>query len=179
MELVLGQIPQAIYFSLFLIFTKQLKEKRLLFIALMIIGYIGLTRIFYFDVLLNITHVALVYITLKFLYKEQVRVTDVVTFFVSVWLLAFVNIIMFIAFSSFIGESFGIIANAILLILVWLLRNKLPKIEIFYNKFWNRHNEPKMIKSVSVRGGVAIMINVIFYIAYLWLLYGIYINTRG
>ena len=29
MELFLGQIPEAIYFALFMIFTKNLKEKRL------------------------------------------------------------------------------------------------------------------------------------------------------
>ena len=39
-ELLLGQIPEAIHFALFMIFTKQLKEKRVLFVLLMIIEYL-------------------------------------------------------------------------------------------------------------------------------------------
>lgn len=37
--LLVAQIPEAIYFSLFMIYTKRLKEKRLLYTALMVIAY--------------------------------------------------------------------------------------------------------------------------------------------
>lgn len=40
LEVILGQVPEAIYFSLFMIYTKQLKEKRILFIVLMIVEYL-------------------------------------------------------------------------------------------------------------------------------------------
>ena len=33
-QLLLGQIPEAIYFALFMIFTKQLKEKRIINISI-------------------------------------------------------------------------------------------------------------------------------------------------
>ena len=45
LELMLGQIPEAIYFALFIILTKELKEKRILFIILMIIEYILLKQV--------------------------------------------------------------------------------------------------------------------------------------
>ena len=40
LELFLGQIPEAIYFSLFMIYAKDLKEKRILFTILMIAEYL-------------------------------------------------------------------------------------------------------------------------------------------
>lgn len=36
LEIFLGQIPEAIYFALFMIFAKDLKEKRILYILLMV-----------------------------------------------------------------------------------------------------------------------------------------------
>ena len=35
-QLLLGQIPEAIYFALFMILVKNIKEKRILFIILML-----------------------------------------------------------------------------------------------------------------------------------------------
>ena len=49
-ELFLGQIPEAVYFALFLIFTKNLKEKRVLFIILMIGEYLLLKSFIHFDI---------------------------------------------------------------------------------------------------------------------------------
>ena len=46
LELFLGQIPEAIFFSLFMIYTKRLKEKRILFTVLMTIEYLLLKAFF-------------------------------------------------------------------------------------------------------------------------------------
>ena len=40
LELIIGQIPEAIYFALFMIYAKGLKEKRILFTVLMVNRYI-------------------------------------------------------------------------------------------------------------------------------------------
>ena len=40
LELLIGQIPEAIFFALFMIYAKGLKEKRILFIVLMIVEYL-------------------------------------------------------------------------------------------------------------------------------------------
>ena len=48
LQLLLGQIPEAIYFALFMIFTKRLDKKQILFTVLMIIEYI-LLFIFYYN----------------------------------------------------------------------------------------------------------------------------------
>ena len=40
LEIILGQIPEAVYFAVFMILVKELKEKRFLFIISMIIEYL-------------------------------------------------------------------------------------------------------------------------------------------
>lgn len=50
LEILLGQIPEAVYFSLFLIFTKEIKEKRILFTSLMIIEYLLLLYVFPYSI---------------------------------------------------------------------------------------------------------------------------------
>lgn len=44
-EILLGQIPEAIYFAVFMIFAKRLTEKRLLYVTLMIVE-IGWLKMF-------------------------------------------------------------------------------------------------------------------------------------
>ena len=50
LELLLGQIPEAIYFALFMIFTKELKSKRFLYVALMIAEYLLLKHFIEFSI---------------------------------------------------------------------------------------------------------------------------------
>ena len=49
-QILLGQIPEAIYFALFLIYSKNIKNKRLLFIILMIVEYIILKQFIHFNI---------------------------------------------------------------------------------------------------------------------------------
>ena len=59
LEIFLGQIPEAIYFALFMIFAKDLKEKRILYILLMVIEYLLLKHFIKYNIrtikLYNIT----------------------------------------------------------------------------------------------------------------------------
>ena len=56
LELFIGQIPEAIYFALFIIVGKNLKKKRFLFTALMILEYFILTRIFVYNIYLQVLY---------------------------------------------------------------------------------------------------------------------------
>lgn len=99
-ELFLGQIPEAIYFALFLIFTKSLKTKRTVFVTLMILAYVILKQFIHFNVWFQVDYTILTFCILKFLYKEHAQVTDVFTFgLASLWLI-------FISFISYVLISF-------------------------------------------------------------------------
>ena len=75
MELLLGQIPEALYFALFIIFAKQIKEKRILFTVLMVFEYLLAKYTFQYSVMFHISYIALIYLLLKILYKEKAQIT--------------------------------------------------------------------------------------------------------
>ena len=95
--LLLGQIPEAIYFALFMIFTKQLKEKRLLFTILMVVDYAILLNLLMYNIWSQIIYIFLTYINLKILYKDEAQITDIFTF-----MIASIIIMALSAFSYFI-----------------------------------------------------------------------------
>ena len=92
-ELFLGQIPEAIYFALFLIFVKRFKEKRILFIVLMILEYLLLKSFIHFDVWFQIGYTIMTFLTLKVLYKNKAQVTDIFTFGIASIVLMAISII--------------------------------------------------------------------------------------
>ena len=82
LELFLGQIQEAIYFALFMIYAKNLKTKRLLYTILMTLEYVLLTRIIYYNLWFQVLYTFLTYAILKILYKEKAQITDIFTFMI-------------------------------------------------------------------------------------------------
>lgn len=60
LELIIGQIPEAIFFSLFMIYAKGLKEKRILFTVLMVVEYLLIKHFISFDICFQIAYTALI-----------------------------------------------------------------------------------------------------------------------
>lgn len=60
-QLILGQIPEAIYFALFMIVTKELKSKRTLFVLLMILEYMLLKHTFVYSIWFHVLYFILSY----------------------------------------------------------------------------------------------------------------------
>ena len=72
LEILLGQIPEAIFLSLFMIFTKSLHTKRFLFIIITIIEYLIWMGIFPYSWYFHIGLMVSIFLTLKILYKEKI-----------------------------------------------------------------------------------------------------------
>lgn len=169
---ILGCILQPLYLCLFMIFVKNIKSKRLIFILISIIDYFVIQNIVKFNVSINADLIYLIffYVIMKFLYKEKSRITDLVTYIISFLLMGIFSIIFVLIFGF---QIITIIFSVLTLItIIILIRNKLNNIEKFYNKFWNRHNF-KTIKSVTIRGFSATLTIITFVILHLWLIYGI------
>ena len=136
LELLLGQIPEAVYFSLFMIFTKQLKEKRLLFTIIMILEYVLIQRVIHFNIWLHIIYTIFVYLILKLLYKDKAQVTDIFTFTISSILLILIDIPLYFGIAMITDKYiiFVIIERIAMFTTLFLLKNKLPKIQSLYKK---------------------------------------------
>ena len=179
-EMLFGQIPEAIYFALFMIFTKQLKEKRILFIVLMTIEYLIIQKLIHFDIWLQIIYTAFVFIILKILYKEKAQITDIFTFTISSILLIILDLILYFTIGKLTNNYilFAVIDKIVLLCVLFLIKNKLPKIQTLYKKLWNRNdNTKKKMKTTTFRSLNIVIFNITFYIINLGMIYCIYQNS--
>ena len=176
LELIIGQIPEAIYFALFMIYAKGLKDKRILFTVLMVSEYILLTRFLIYNIWFQILYTSITFLILKVLYKEKAQVTDIFTFTIGSIILIITSIICFIL-SSQNAMIASIINRPILFIFLILFNYKLNKIQKIYKFFWNRNDKiKKKIKSTTFRCINIIIFNISFYVLNIVMLYCIFLK---
>ena len=176
LEVLLGQIPEAIYFSLFMIFAKGLKEKRILFTILMIIEYLLLKQFIKFNVLFQILYTFMSYIILKILYKEKSQIIDIFTFTIGSIILIISSIISFMLSNKNLIIA-SIINRLFLFIFIISLNHKISKIQEIYKTLWNRNDFiKKKIKSTTFRCINLIIFNLSFYILNIIMLYCIFLK---
>lgn len=179
LEIVLGQIPEAVYFALFMILTKKLKSKRILYIVLMIIEYLLLKSFIKYNVWFQIAYTIIQFIILKVLYKEKAQITDIFTFTIaSIILIVSCVTLYFIVWATINNYIVYVILNRIVLLLFLLLfRNKLSKIQNMYKRLWNRNDKVKTrMKSTTFRAFNIVIFNVMFYIINLGMIFMIIQN---
>lgn len=175
LQLLLGQIPEAIFFALFMIYAKGLKEKRILFTVLMIVEYLLLKYSFKYNWLFQIGYMITTFLTLKVLYKEKSQITDVFILLISYIFMIIVSIISYFIIDNYIIAC--ILNRFLLFIPILLLNNKLNKIQLIYKKLWNRNyiNKTK-IKSTTFRCINLFIFNSIYFIINCGMIYAIYYN---
>lgn len=179
LQLLIGQIPEAIFFSLFLIFTKQLKEKRMLFIALMLIEYLVLKHFIAFNLWFQILYTIAMFLILKMLYKEKAQITDIFTFMFASISMIIVTVILYFGVGIFVKDYviLAVISRFILFGLLFTFKNKLPKIQSMYKLMWNRNDKKKKpIKSATFRCINVIAFNAMFYILNIFIILAV--NTK-
>lgn len=167
--LILEKVFEAIYFSLFLICGKNIKEKRLLFISIMIFEYFALKHFMHFNVCFHLIYTFMSFINLKVLYKEKAQITDIFLFMAASVILIFFDSISYLIFVRGIKERYFIgicMCRLSVLTFLFLFKNK---INLCYNKYckhWNRkknNNESASIKSLTLRNISIIVFNLMFY----------------
>ena len=82
---ILGLILQPLYTCLFILFTKEIKNRRIYFIIMTIIDYIIVqnTLTFRYGIVADLIYVVLMYLNLKILYNNKARITDLTTYIIS------------------------------------------------------------------------------------------------
>lgn len=180
LELLLGQIPEAIYFALFMIFTKELKSKRILYIVLMIAEYLLLKHFIEFSIWFQIAYTVVQFIILKVLYKEKAQITDIFTFCISSVCLMLINAILFFTVYKYTSNYilYVIIDRIGLFLFLLCFNNKLYKIQGLYKLLWNRNdNKKKPIKSTTFRCINLVIFNTMFYVLNMGMIYCIYLRN--
>lgn len=181
LEILIGQIPEAIYFSLFMIFAKNLKSKRILFTLLMVIEYLLCLNSMPYDMVSHVLFFIMSYLTLKILYKEKSQIIDIFTLGIASIVLIIINLILYFSIYNIINNYivYVTIDRIFLFIFVFLLKNKLNFIQNIYKKYWNRNDKiKKKMKSTTFRCLNLVFFNLMFYIINIAMLYCIYVNSK-
>ena len=164
--ILLGLVPEVLYFTLFLIYTKNLKEKRIKLFALISIAYILCIMISQYKTLYYISFIAIVYIILKILFKEKAQIIDIFAFSISSIYLTLLASISFMMFTDDLSNYWALYTiSRILLFVPFIFRKKFNIIYKKYCKLWNRNDKEKRpIKSITLRNISLIIVNVTIFI---------------
>lgn len=153
LEIILGQLPEAVYFAIFMILVKGLKEKRFIFIISMIIEYLLVLNILPYSIWSYVLYFVLSFLLLKILYKDKSNVTDIFTMGVTSVTVIIVSIFSYFVISLFTTNIIvGNLCQKIILFFIMLVcKSYLPKINNIYKRLWNRGKHSYKMKSTTFR----------------------------
>lgn len=147
LRLISAKLLEPLYFSLFLIIGKDLKERRILFTSIMIFEYIILTNIIEFNAALQFCYTFMTYLTLKVLYKEKAQITDVFLFTAASIILiissAFFYLIILYTIKVYM---ITLILNRIFIFtFIYFMRKNIRNYYVKFYSLWNRRHNTKKI----------------------------------
>lgn len=172
-NVILGPVTDIIYFTLFIIYSKNIKEKRLSLLMCISGIYIMCIMISKYNIFYYLMFYILCFGALKLLYKEKAQLIDI---FLILFMSLYVSLISTIAF-KFVDADYSnyymlAIIDKILLFIPLIFKNKLNIIYKKYYKLWNRNdNEKRFIKSITLRNISLICLNCFLFISNLMFLY--------
>lgn len=166
-ELLFGQIFEAIYFSIFIILAKNIKEKRFIFISLMICEYVIIFNLFPYSIWSHILFFILYYVLMKILYKDKCQIIDMFILAIASLILMLSCIILYfiVNYTIYSFTAYFILNRLFLIGILLIFKNKLNKIQEIYKVYWNRNDKiKKKIKSATFRSLNLVIFNFMFYI---------------
>lgn len=179
--LLLEKVCEAVYFSLFLIIGKNIKNKRLLLIGIMIFEYLALKHFLYYNVWFQLAYTFMSFVNLKVLYREKAQVTDIFLFMVASIILILLSAFTYItAMHTYKSYHISLIFNRVLIFgIIFIFRNFIKANYKSFCSLWNRHNNPNKIRSLTLRNISIIIFNLMFWLINFGLAITIYMGERG
>lgn len=166
LSILLGMIPEGLFFTLFLIYTKNLKDKRIKLFLLISLAYILCMFINRYKIIYYIFFIIFIYIILKYLYKNKTQIIDIFVISIIYLYLTLISVICF----SFVKEELNnywiaMIINRLMLIIPFIFKNKFNFWYKRYCGLWNRNDKVKKpIKSITLRNISLIILNFLIFI---------------
>lgn len=163
-SLLIGVLPEVIYFTLFIILAKDIKErKKRLFLGIFLI-YIIFAIIFKYKLLAFWGMIIAMYLYMKILYKNT-NLIDMVTIYFASSYLTLISYIGFINFDKDLSNYYVLLAiNRLIIFLPFLGRKKFHSIYLKVKSMWNRNDTiKKPLKSITLRNIIFIFINILIF----------------
>lgn len=170
LSLLLGAIPDTLYYYLYLTRIKDIKNRRLVLFLLILAGYILFFMIIRFNLYLYLAFYVYLYLVLKFVIKKA----DITDFFLLLFIDVYCMGISAILYFSISNYFLALIISKILIFVPLIFKDKLKKLYQTYRKLWNKsNNKERKTKSITLRNISLIILNVIIVLTYLFILYTI------
>ena len=160
-SILFGLIPEVLYFTLFITYTKNIKEKRIKLFLLIGISYFLCILVQSFKILFYILLIVLIYISLKILYKEKIQIIDIFIISIAYLWIAILSTFLLILLSEDKSNYYLLyIIDRVLLFVLFIFKNKFNMLYKKYCKLWNRNDKEKRpIKSITLRNISLILLN--------------------
>lgn len=132
-SILLGVIPEVLFFTLFFIHTKDIKEKKIRLFLLIFIAHLILILLNNYKIINYIVFMFLMYFILKILYKKKTQIIDVFIINISAIYLTLIGFIC----SRFVNNNYTIYyimmgINRMLLFIPFIFKDKF---NILYKKY--------------------------------------------
>lgn len=179
----LEKVVEAIYFAMFLLIGKNIKNKKLLFIGIMVFEYLALKYFIKYNVWFQIIYTFMSFVTLKVLYKNKAQVTDIFLFTASSVVLILISILcssIVIITQIYSLYYIMLIVNRVMMFLfLFIFKDKIKRTYYKFMEHWNKHTKPNTIKSLTLRNISIIVFNISFYVINSYMIYAIITRKWG
>ena len=172
LTIFIGMLPEVLYFTIFIKYAKDIKEKKTKFFLCMTLVYVLCILISQYKTLYYVAFIFLTYLVLKLLYKNKAQITDIFLVCLAYMYLALnAFVLQFLLKEDMSNYYFITIINRITLFLPFIFKNKFNMLYDKYKSLWNRNDKIKRpIKSITLRNISIICLNVFIFIANLFLI---------
>lgn len=166
LSIIFGLVPDVLYFTLFLIFTKNLKEKRLKLFLLISISYFLCILVQMWQFIFYMLFMICIYLSLKLLYKRKTQIIDIFVIGISyLWQTILSGILLICLKNNILNYYILYVIIRIILFMPFIFKDKFNLLYKKYCKFWNRNDKEKRpIKSVTLRNISLILFNSLIFV---------------
>lgn len=171
LSLVLGLLPEIIYFVMLTTRIKNIKTKRIKLFLLLATMYILCIMLFRYKLLLYVVFIFIYYLILKILYKKEIQIIDIFFIMYQCLYLTILSFLVYLYNNDF-QYYICLVVNRILLFVPLIFTKRLQQIYYKYCLYWNRNdNIKKPIKSITLRNISILGMNLIIVLIYIISLY--------
>lgn len=160
-SIILGLLPEVLFFTLFLVSTKKLQNKRTLLFLGISIAYFLCILMQRYVLLYYVGFIILIYFILKLLYKKQTQIIDIFIISIPFIWTTLLSYFCFLFLKDDLSNYYILyILDRIILFIPFIFTKKFNKLYKSYCGLWNRNNkENRPIKSITLRNISLIIIN--------------------
>ena len=160
-SIILGLIPEVLFFTLFFIYTKNIKNKRLLLFLSIAVIYFLCVILKNYVLIYYVGFIALVYFSMKLLYRKQTQIIDVFVISIPFIWITLISYLCFLCLNNNLTNYYLLyILDRIIMFLPFIFKREFNKLYKSYCRLWNRNDKEKRpIKSITLRNTSLIIIN--------------------